>query len=297
VQYGRDSVVVEWRVVDQARWKQVERAMQRLAFLLSAMGKATFHTLPCLGLVASQAAGHIGLVYQITSRSPNSTCTWHHTSLFTILGQSHTISLSRRVALAIEMAETLFQVHTAGWLHKGLRSENIIFLSTSTEIGSSIVFSQGYLVGFEYSRPDSSAAVCLTEPPRDPLSTDLYRHPAARGLSRETYSKRFDLYSLGCLLLELALWKQVGEIALMSHQPVLALDVDSGIHPTRGGHSPSFLDFESFTVLQDLVRYHAGDSFCNAIALCFTESQDDTGATTKAHGKILETLRSCRQGH
>ncbi|KAL4919220.1 prion-inhibition and propagation-domain-containing protein [Aspergillus aurantiobrunneus] len=295
-QYDGKDVVVEWRVVDKPRWDQFEKAMQRLAFLLTAIDKNTFHTLSCLGLVASQEAGHIGFVYQVPSCGPETSIRWQHTSLYDMLSHGESVSLSRRLDIASEMAETLLQIHTAGWLHKGLRSENIIFLSSPAADNSEIVSSKAFLLGFEYSRPDSRSGALLTEPPKGSVLTDLYRHPAARGLNREAYCKQFDMYSLGCLLLELALWKRLIDIVPVSHSHEAALSGSpSGVSSDLKADMPSFLDFGSLDAIKQRISYHAGDLFCCAVTLCFTSSQNSNYDNLNVQHQVLETLRSCRQ--
>ncbi|KAI9893518.1 MAG: hypothetical protein M1814_006314 [Vezdaea aestivalis] len=62
-----------------------------------------------------------------------------------------------------------------------------------------------FLTGFDSSRP--AAAHSHTAPSRNLHSSDLYRHPASLGVFRAEYCTRFDIYSLGLVLLEIGLWK------------------------------------------------------------------------------------------
>ncbi|OAF61106.1 hypothetical protein VC83_02702 [Pseudogymnoascus destructans] len=43
---------------------------------------------------------------------------------------------------------------------------------------------------------------------RNPSSLDLHRYPSSlEGIDRKSYSKGFDIYSLGLVMLEIRLWK------------------------------------------------------------------------------------------
>ncbi len=45
---------------------------------------------------------------------------------------------------------------------------------------------------------------------KNTTASDLHRHPGSlNGMSRKEYCKTFDIYSLGLVLLEIGLWKQL----------------------------------------------------------------------------------------
>jgi hypothetical protein len=65
-----------------------------------------------------------------------------------------------------------------------------------------------YILGFEYSRPDSLTAesdlVVLANP-----DYHLYQHPHVQGPARDRYSRAYDIYSLGIVLLEIGYWRRI----------------------------------------------------------------------------------------
>lgn len=77
-----------------------------------------------------------------------------------------------------------------------------------------------YLVGFEYSRPDAHGE--QTENVVDKEGHKFYRHPEARAVpvadvqqplgGAGRYSKVYDIYSLGVILMELGLFKSAQRI-------------------------------------------------------------------------------------
>lgn len=112
-----------------------------------------------------------------------------------------------RVKLAHALSNCLLHLHAVNWLHKGLRSHNILFFRTKA---GHVDYAQVYLSGFDFSRPGGSDEV--TEIPGYGAEHDLYRHPMAQsnqGKGRERSKKSFDIYSLGVILVELAHWKPV----------------------------------------------------------------------------------------
>lgn len=110
-------------------------------------------------------------------------------------------------------------MHLAGWLHKGIRSDNTLFFA---EDDGSFSYDQPFIVGFEYSR--EASAVAQTEGVTDDFEFNLYRHPDVQGLpavaqpvpsqpaasqpaassnrSRIPFDYPHDHYSLGIMLLE-----------------------------------------------------------------------------------------------
>ncbi|ORY59249.1 prion-inhibition and propagation-domain-containing protein [Pseudomassariella vexata] len=120
-------------------------------------------------------------------------------------------SVSERIKLAHAVSNCLLSLHLANWLHKSLRSENLIFFSTA---GGHIDYSKPYLSGFDFSRPARKDE--MTEVAGDNVDHNLYRHPHAQTTTssgeRERFKKSFDIYSLGVLFVEIAHWVTVDKV-------------------------------------------------------------------------------------
>ncbi|KAL0934921.1 protein kinase [Colletotrichum truncatum] len=105
--------------------------------------------------------------------------------------------LGDRFRLAFTLASAFSLFHAAGWLHKGLHSDSILFLQ---EEDRTISVTEPFITGFQYARQQNQASLSL-----GPLGNKKfvhYYHPdAARG-----FSKRLDLYSLGVVLCEIGRW-------------------------------------------------------------------------------------------
>lgn len=126
-------------------------------------------------------------------------------------------SLTARIKLATAIAECVERLHAVNWLHKGIRSQNILFFKNEKE--GEVDITNPYLSGFDYSRPAANSE--MTEKPPENPAHDLYRHPLAHGYARESdqtsdhrhgYRKHYDIYSLGIVLLEICFWKRIHEI-------------------------------------------------------------------------------------
>ncbi|KAK1145089.1 hypothetical protein N8T08_004520 [Aspergillus melleus] len=283
--YNGQKVIVEWKYAGDPGWDQLAKYVRRLALLLSRMDDPSFHTLPWHGLLPWRERSLFGFVYRYPVQTEGLKGSFQYESLHKVIQSSSIAPLNRRVKIGMDVAETVLQLHTAGWLHKGIRSENIIAFFAHDEV----LPEKAHLVGFEYARPDSEDGSAITQLPSGPPNADIYRHPKARGTRRKSYRKSFDLYGLGCVLLELALWRPLDQI-LAEAYPATGKDKDhpDGI-PTDASRAPSLLSFQTCLPLQLLIMHGAGSVFCDAIALCFEDHAFDEDGLERQKA-VLEKL-------
>lgn len=133
-------------------------------------------------------------------------------SLFDLLS-TRKPRVTDRIKLAHATANCLLYLHSVNWLHKGLRSHNIVFFPITNGRSALIDWSKPYLSGFDFARP--ARADEMTEVPGDVPAYNMYRHPSTQGFGfgpRESFRKSFDIYSLGVVLVELAHWKTIDKI-------------------------------------------------------------------------------------
>jgi len=122
-------------------------------------------------------------------------------------------SVTDRIALAKALANCILYLHSVNWLHKGLRSDNIIFFApASKDERRRIDYTLPYLSGFDFARPARPGE--FTEQPADDVELSIYRHPSTLsiGSERPSYRKSFDIYSFGVILVELAYWRPIDRV-------------------------------------------------------------------------------------
>ena len=116
-------------------------------------------------------------------------------------------SLTVRVSLAHKITTCVLYLHAVNWLHKGLRSDNILFFPADNKTN----LDQPTLTGFEYARPDKNEETSTTGEANQ--WRELYVHPSYQGSKgKGTYRRTFDIYSLGIILLEISNWKPIEQI-------------------------------------------------------------------------------------
>lgn len=126
--------------------------------------------------------------------------------------------LGHRFKLALRIAETLMTTQNCGWMHKGIRPENIVFFTVSQKS-----VTDPYLLGWEYSRSGEKGQ--KTEPIRTwNTDSDLYQHPdyfvEVTGPEESRYKPYFDHYQLGCVLLEIGMWRLLGDLGRRKDIPI-----------------------------------------------------------------------------
>ena len=215
--YDNRSVWIEWKMPEPSVGhvngtdKLVHERITTLAALLREMNKIVkFRAPECLGYFEDEDNGRYGFVFAkpehvASNESP--------TTLRSLLSEEMP-PLADRVTLMRLLSETIERFHAVGWLHKGMRSANVLFFKDpSTGV---VNIADPYISGFEYSRPETRDD--MTQRPSDDPAADIYRHPATQsGHHKGGFLKTFDLYSLGVVLLEIAYWQPIEEILGIEH--------------------------------------------------------------------------------
>ncbi|KAI4596417.1 hypothetical protein KJ359_005547 [Pestalotiopsis sp. 9143b] len=208
------KVWIEWTAT-KAPSASEPRILKRFEALVRLLREhrytAAFRSLKCHGYTERQCSNsevQYGLVFD----SPEEASHEQPVSLMHLITTIRAPSLTSRLELVKILAEIIEKLHAVNWLHKGLRSQNIIFFHGSD---GAIDITTPYLSGFEYSRPESASY--MSENPPAMMAEDLYRHPAVQGGPREDehgfgYKKHHDIYSLGIVLLELACWQPIYDV-------------------------------------------------------------------------------------
>jgi len=215
---GSSTVVVEWKPYDfqaaGAKAFSIALRADGLARLLqSSAGQADLRMLPLIGYIDDLPEARFGFIFQCPTPRlfgfPNKV-----KSLNWILTSSPKLpALELRFRLAQNLAKTLFAFHCAQWLHKDFSSHNIVFASRigATEEVDSADLARPFVLGFKYSRPEDHEGLSSEIRAHESDETHLYQHPKLSALESQNsvprYCRMFDIYALGCVLLELGLWR------------------------------------------------------------------------------------------
>lgn len=241
---GFEHVVVEWKEYqsrpgssyDALRGQLLRARIESLAKLLhQASSFKNLRVLHCVGYLDDRAHSRTGCVLSLEPDVQGGVGGQGEDgdvvprSLRSLVGASKAMpALGQRFELATALCRTVLQLHSVGWLHKGLRSDNVWFLGpggigvgvgvgSPDDCSAGLDMTQPWLVGFEYARPDGDYEMTETLTSYS-WEQDLYRHPESLqhfGMGNPVtgrYRRAYDVYSLGCILLEIGLWKRLEEL-------------------------------------------------------------------------------------
>jgi Prion-inhibition and propagation len=211
-------------------------------------------------------------------------------------------SLADRVALAGKITASILYLHSVNWLHKSLRSENVVFFpepfdhSYEDDNGddddkekdkenedAAVDYNKPYLSGFDYARPSRSGE--MTEKPPELARYDIYRHPRVQGgsSSSESFKKSFDIYSLGLVLLEIAMWMPVDRIVGIEDLGEAGPKVVGGVRETLlgggsriscgGGSIGQGKGRDKESLFIQGVRARLGDFYADAVRACLVGAE------------------------
>ena len=192
-------------------------------------------------------------------------------------------SLTERIALAHKIAVSILYLHAVNWLHKGLRSDSIVFFPTAN---AATDIRAPYLTGFEYSRPDKEGETTTGGNVNN--RWELYVHPDYQGpggSAKGTYRKTFDIYSLGIVLLEIALWTKIEHIVEIRDPEAAETDVLRGIRQKL--LKPEYLDFLKAS-LGD--RYHEAVKSCIEGRHAFGIADADNEASVQTGAQLQQNF-------
>ncbi|KAI1495539.1 hypothetical protein F5X99DRAFT_403214 [Biscogniauxia marginata] len=190
--------------------------VRRMSGLLSQAKRVSFHILPCLGYFHDRVRHELGLVFE---PPPQSDTESELMTLHQLYRKHKIVPLGHRIYLAHALTVAIESFHRVGWVHKAIRSDNILFnkmpeWESSQERMEEIKnarltdfdLAKPCLFGFEYARA-GDAGTNLEEDHSS--ENNLYRHPDRWGRPLVEFVKAHDVFALGIVMFEIALWKDI----------------------------------------------------------------------------------------
>lgn len=265
--YRGTPVWLEWKTyaIDDrypSWWEDMigNRVKQLVTLLASRNKPKQFRAPQCLGYFYRQSEEEqkYGLVYEIPSKVPPAKPPSAPVSLLELMKTTKMPSLTKRKDLAASICQSLMYLHSVNWLHKGIRSSNIIFFVSE---GERIAFSEPILSGFDYARPDTRGEA--TEPTPKYSHDDIYKHPETMNSVGSRSKKSYDIYSLGVILTEIAHWRTIYEIFPLPRDTKAARGAVKGVR-----------DFLLTSDFLETIEGAAGEVYAEAMRKCLLGGEE-----------------------
>ncbi|KZF21693.1 hypothetical protein L228DRAFT_239646 [Xylona heveae TC161] len=190
--------------------------------------------------------------------------------------------LEVRLRLAYGLTSTLFELHSRGFLHRGMNSNNILLFPQDKSASGTFVryppiaenknadLRKPYLSSFDIFSEDGVDAS------QEYRSLDIYRHPLEPrhdSTRKQRYFPSFDIYSLGLILLEIGLWMPLS--SFWKHK-----------------YTPGMFKSRIETIYVKKLAAKCGSCYMRAVQQCLAIGGSEQ-VKPKAYSVILERLQRC----
>ncbi|KAL3442877.1 prion-inhibition and propagation-domain-containing protein [Aspergillus insuetus] len=295
------DVLIEWRAYrappNSAETSYLNTCLDLARLLHTSQNLPEYRTLDCVGVIDDvEFLPHrrVGLVYKVPTAAPTLTYTLDETSVRTYTlhdlinrKELSRLKLEQRFEIARSLATALHRVFVSRWYHKNLNSKNILFFTRARGrpederyiLSKTDFVAHPFLAGFDYARPDSPDE--MTIKPEVNEFGDRYRHPQCTNPStRHTipFSRRFDVYSLGVILMELGRWETVDTMHKVFTAQRLKAAKKGQQEPSAS--SPGLESFQKYlrTRCIDSLAFRMGTIYTDAVRFCFHDATLGTSA-------------------
>lgn len=126
-------------------------------------------------------------------------------------------SLENRFRLAYDLVLSVLHLRSQNLVHGNINSSNILVLPEPKDSSSGFKNVMGNLHRPYLTSAAQFSGTGSSEPPSEPLSSSMYRHPDDRRAIGDEAAWAYDLYSLGLVLLEIGLWTPISRLWKMKY--------------------------------------------------------------------------------
>lgn len=259
-------VLIEIMRYEEAWVSRVHELLARINAIASLRSrgiiKDIFPVLKCKGYYHEASRLQFGIVYELPIFAENT----DPMDLVQVINETQSRAKRPSLTVKFHLASTLvshvLSFHRGGWLHKNICAFNIIcFPKVFKSVAESL--SSPYFVGFNHCRLNDESAFSVLEGPemeyQHPIylqNTKEYSDDPQKPIRR--FRQEFDYYSVGLVLMEIALWQPLQKITIKI--------------PGR----PEELLKQLLKTHIPLVKTYMGDSYGESVRSCLTcfEAED-----------------------
>ncbi|EME81803.1 uncharacterized protein MYCFIDRAFT_197104 [Pseudocercospora fijiensis CIRAD86] len=180
-------------------------------------------------------------------------------------------SQTDRIVLARRLTSAVLYLHSANFVHKNIRPSNILIFDEVPQDGDQPstypnVVGDPYLVGFDDVRKADAKSNMVRV---DEWQKNIYLHPDRHRMSAgDEFTMRHDLYSVGVVLLEIALW---GSFTDRSSRGIGRQLLESG----GALRSPEALKQRYIRLARTLVPRSLGNLYSEVTVACLEGLKDE----------------------
>jgi hypothetical protein len=267
---------------DSMAQNQAKEQAKRIAYDLGIQRKPTgLRTLDCIGLVQDRDVLRFGLLFKMP---PDTDVTVGPITLHRYLFRDKLDgkpvpfpTLGNRIKLAHSLACSLAELHMIGILHKNFHSGNVLFFPARFTRAVSV--REPYVGGFEVSRPEHDPSLSIS---LNSTYFDQYRHPELRDASnplqgRPSSSRKYDVYGLGLVLLEIGLWQPLQRVIGM-----------------KASMSPMATAKRYVDVALLNLPHMMGPVYCDAVLDCLDIERQAIKDPSSLAEKVIKRLEQCQ---
>lgn len=203
-------VLVEWvqytfAWADDETGKQFRDRVESIAVLMHNSDKMRIpRTLRCHGYLHAPARRAFGVVYDFPVDLSKNVEVMTLNQILHSRGNTRPM-LEERAKLGHIIAQTIYQFHSVGWLHRNLNPTNVAFFPAQVT-PKTVWATQPFVIGFSSSRQNEDSAATL-----GPSNLLDYHHPAYLQ-EKGRFCEEYDYYSVGMMLLEIGHWAPLSRI-------------------------------------------------------------------------------------
>lgn len=279
---GQEIVLIEWWLIDDWDPSLLDELFVRMSSIADLPNvphrPVEFRVLDCKGFFFDQQQHRFGVVYALppaAAAAPPSPSPFPQniTSLRTFIDEHQSVSqgsrppLGDRFALALALCLCVAEFHAVCWLHHDLCADNIVFAANAP-------LHRPYIIGFNHSRPDEAGNCSVQR--SYARSRSIYQHPAYRAPGASPrWTRAFDYYGLGVVLLEIGLWYGVHKLE------------DEMKREGKEGAREKLRDYAR------RLGAYVGDIWMEAVLFCLG-LEDRAGVEEEFYCRVVEPLSSCR---